>query len=471
MKFLDRHAELDRLERLAELREGGLAVVYGRRRVGKTRLLLEWNARHAGAYHVADLSAPAIQRRALAAAVGARLPGFADVEYPDWSSLLARLARDAVAKRWRGPLILDELPYLVLASPELPSVLQRWLDHEAREARLVVALCGSSQRLMQGLVLDASAPLFGRAREILELRALTPAWLAAGMGKAHARTHVDRWTAWGGIPRYWELAREIPGSTHAAVNHLVLDPMGALHQEPDRLLLEEQPSAAEVRPLLDAIGAGAQRVSEIGGRLGRPATSLSRPLDRLVGLGLVAREVPFGESERSSKKSLYHIDDPFFRLWFRIVAPRRGVLATSLASERRALLAESWPALRAKAFEALARRWGPRVKRVASGGPWQPARRWWSGNLPEWDLVADSVDPGRLLLGEVKASDAPVSATRLRRLLHDLTARPTPATVDPRRAGAAQRVLFVIDLGRGVRPPASGPLVVTAEELLAAEAG
>jgi AAA+ ATPase superfamily predicted ATPase len=39
MKFLDRDAELSRLLALSKRREGGLAVVTGRRRVGKTRLL------------------------------------------------------------------------------------------------------------------------------------------------------------------------------------------------------------------------------------------------------------------------------------------------------------------------------------------------------------------------------------------------------------------------------------------------
>ena len=116
---------------------------------------------------------------------------------------------------------------------------------------------------------------------------------------------VEHYAAWGGIPRYWELAAEESGAAVRRIERLVLDPLGPLHREPDRLLLEEVPSAVEARPLLDAIGGGAHRVSEIGGRVGRPATSMSRPLDRLVGMGLVRREVPFGESEKKSRRSLY----------------------------------------------------------------------------------------------------------------------------------------------------------------------
>ena len=112
------------------------------------------------------------------------------------------------------------------------------------------------------------------------------------------------WAAWGGVPRYWELASVIDGPMHRRIDHLVLDPMGPLHREPERLLLEEAPPAMEVRPVLDAIGMGAHRVSEIAGRLARAATSMSRPLQRLQELGLVRRETPFGEPERDIRASL-----------------------------------------------------------------------------------------------------------------------------------------------------------------------
>jgi AAA+ ATPase superfamily predicted ATPase len=321
MLFLNRSEEMARLNHLIARRVGGLAVVYGRRRLGKTRLLLEWAAKHDGLYTVADLSSADVQRRYFAQAVSTRLPGFADVEYRDWRSLLSRLAREARLAGWRGPIIFDELPYLVLSSPELPSVLQQWNDHEAREARLVVALAGSSQRMMQGLVLSAEAPLYGRATEILELRPIDPQHLRTAFGRQTPTTLVENYTAWGGVPRYWELAVEKRGTPASRVEQLALDPLGPLHREPDRILIEEVPSALEVRPVLDAIGAGAHRVSEIAARVGRPATSISRPLERLLGMRLVRREIPFAESEKKSRRSLYKIDDPFSVFGFESLLP------------------------------------------------------------------------------------------------------------------------------------------------------
>ncbi|HSK81595.1 MAG TPA: ATP-binding protein, partial [Thermoanaerobaculia bacterium] len=463
--------ELARLDRVAASEEGGLVVVYGRRRVGKTRLLIEWAKKHAGLYTVADQSLAEVQRRYFAEALNGALPGFAEVEYRDWRTLLSRVAREAQLAGWRGPLIFDELPYLVLASPELPSVLQRWIDHEARTARLQVAIAGSSRRMMQGFVLSGDAPLFGRAKEILEIQPLPPLYLREVFEVPDGARWVELFTAWGGIPRYWELAQETGGDVVSQVDRLALDPLGPLHREPDRLLLEEIPSALETRPLLDAIGAGAHRVSEIAGRLGRPATSMARPLDRLLGLGLVRRELPFGEDEKSSKRALYKIADPFFRLWFRVVAPHRAQLASGTPAARRQILARFWDNLCAQSWEDLCRQQVPRLPAESSLGrlgPWGPASRWWHGAQPEWDAVSESIDGGRVLVGEAKWSARPFDRRALEQALRELAARPVPPL--PSRLADAEivRVLFVPEvsgkLGDAFKEP--GGMVLMARDLL-----
>jgi AAA+ ATPase superfamily predicted ATPase len=430
------------LAALAELEgRGGLAVVWGRRRIGKTRLLLEWTERSGGVYTVADQSAPDLQRAYFARAIAQALPGFADVTYPDWERLLSRLAADAMTAGFTGPIVIDELPYLVAASPELPSVLQRWIDHEARRAKLRVALAGSSQRMMQGLVLSHAAPLYGRARVTLDLAGLSPEHLREAFGQLTPIAVAEHWAALGGVPRYWELAVERRGSARDRVLALALDPLGPLFAEPERLLLEESPPAVELRPVLDAIGAGAHRLSEIAGRLGRPATSLGHALDRLAGMTLVRREVPYGEPLKGSKRSLYKIDDPFLRLWFRVVAPNRAALTAGTPASRAVVLDEHWHLLVGQAWEDLCRRGVTTVRgALARHGPWRPPSRYWHGAEPEWDLVADAVEGGRVLVGEAWFSARPATATALAREAERLAQRPLPAVI---RAREVVRALFV----------------------------
>ncbi|MEI6516852.1 MAG: ATP-binding protein [bacterium] len=426
MKFLDRYDEMGRLEKLVERRIAGLVALWGRRRVGKTRLLMEWCQRHDGVYSVADQSVESVQRRYFAEAVSARLPGFNDVEYPEWNALLRRLSSDARAAGWKGPLVLDEFPHLVAASPSLPSVLQNWVDRESASDGLLVVISGSSQRMMQGLVLDGSAPLYGRAVEAFALSPLPAGWIGEALGLADPADALQAYAVWGGIPRYWELAVPFGARLDDAVEALALDPLGALHTEPDRLLREETPSAVSLRPLLDVIGNGCNRLSEIGARLGCPVTSLSRPLGRLQELGLVTRETPFGESEKTSKRTLYRMSDPFFAFWFRVVAPHRGVLAGASPVVRQHLWHAAKPALLSQSWEILCRAAIPKLLARTHSTVWLPASRWWQGSAPEWDLVLTSTDGRQGAVGEVKWANTAFDDDAIRRIVRTMAPRPLP---------------------------------------------
>ena len=121
---------------------------------------------------------------------------------------------------------------------------------------------------------------------------------------------LEAYSIWGGVPRYWELAAGYKNSWHA-VEELVLDPLGVLHHVPSRLLLDDLRETAQAASILSLIGQGCHRMSEIAVRLGKPATSLTRQLSRLLELGLIRREQLFGAPPRSSKKRCIVLRIPF----------------------------------------------------------------------------------------------------------------------------------------------------------------
>jgi len=399
LPFLDRSAEAERLSAFFEGREGGLAVLYGRRRLGKSRLLLEVLSKERAVYFVADDREAALQRRGLAEEISRLLPGFGDVIYPDWDGLLRRFWAEAP----RGAILaIDEFPSLVASAPELPSLLQKRLDSRGAEG-IHLALAGSSQRLMHGLVLDRSAPLFGRAREILRIGPLPAGWIRQGLSLRSPVAAAEAFAVWGGVPRYWELAAGQP-SLSRAVEQLVLSPLGVLHDEPRRLLLDDLSETAQAASILALIGGGCHRISEIAARLEKPATSLARPLARLLDLGLVRRDVPFGSTVRDTKRSAYRLDDPFLRFWFRFVEPNRSRLEAGHAARVGREVAKGLPGHVSSVFEDLVRASVPRAR--YQGHTWGPAASWWGPGLDrspmEIDVVAESDDGGALLVGEVK---------------------------------------------------------------------
>jgi AAA+ ATPase superfamily predicted ATPase len=189
-------------------------------------------------------------------------------------------------------------------------------------------------------------------------------------------------------------------------------------------LLDDLRDTSQAASVLSLIGRGCHRVSEIAGRLGKPATSLGRPLQRLMEMGLVQREVPFGAAVRGTKRSLYRIADPFLAFWFRFVEPNRSRLeARQLEAVERSIAADVRHHI-AGVWEQLARQAVPRLR--IRGETWGPASRWWGTGVDrkplEVDLVAESVGGDRLLVGEVKWT-APREGRRLEHELETKAAR------------------------------------------------
>ena len=362
--------------------------------MGKSRLLKRAAQQQPGVYYLADARDAALQRRALAEAIAELIPGFSAVTYHDWKTLLERFRLEAP----KGTvLILDEFPWLVRSSAELPSVLQNYVDAGGEHGH--IAICGSSQSMMQGFVLDGNAPLYGRAREILKIDPLEPRWLPEALTTQTPAEAVEHYSVWGGIPRYWELAYDFE-ELWDAIEDLVLSPHGVLHREPERILQDELEDTARAGSLLALIGLGAHRMSEIASRLEIPGTSLSRPLSRLVELGLVVREVPFGRSVRNTKRTYYQLADPFLRFWYRFVEPNRSRLAAGQVTTVKQRVRNQWAQYLGLAWEQLAR--SQVARQEIAGHRWEPAMRWWDSKN-EFDIVARSSDnPGILLIGEVK---------------------------------------------------------------------
>ncbi len=418
LPFLNRTAELKRLKNAFNSPNSSLVCLYGRRRCGKSRLLQQALAHKQHVYFVGDDREAALQRHALAVEIGRLIPGFGRVEYRTWDDVFERWYSDSPAG---AVLALDEFPFLTMSSPELPGVMQKYIDKE-QEKPIHICLCGSSQRMMYGLVLDASAPLYGRAREIMKIEPLHANYLKAALGNIVSERIVEAFSVWGGVPRYWELALEYP-STIKAIQELVLNPLGVLYREPERLLSDQMRDTRQAASILSMISRGCHRLSEIAARLEKPATSLTRPLAVLVELGLILREVPFGASPRDSKRTLYSIADPFLSFWLKFVEPNRSLIEAGLTDSLEKAVLKQWPDYVGSAWETMSRQSVPYLS--INGRRWKPASRWWGkaidGTLMELDIVAEGIDSDQqVLIGEAKYSS---SEKDLSRLLSDLQSK------------------------------------------------
>lgn len=411
MKFLNRTEEQKRLSALLDSPRGEFACVYGRRRCGKTRLLREVIAGRANVvYFLADQSEKNLQIARLKDEISRQVPIFANLEINDWGKLFDLWLETAPKG---SVLVLDEFPYLARMAPELPSIIQRTVDLFGETGNKIV-ICGSSQRMMQGFVLSASEPLYGRAREIIKVEPLEFKWIEAAFPNRSFDERLKLWAVYGGVPRYWELAQG-DGDWLTSVKRNITNPLGVLHDEPQFLLMDEVGDFAKASSLLSVIGRGANRISEIASKLGRKATELSYPMKRLVDLGFIERESPFGADAENGKKSIYRIQDPFLDFWYTFVLPNRSrpdFLDDEIEIEE---FSRKFNVFLGYAWERLVR------SRLAK--KWRGVSRWWGTGMNrqkiEIDVVGESFDGKVLLVGEAKLSASERDVERIKKELSE----------------------------------------------------
>ena len=400
MKFVDRIEETARLRDALSREKFSLVVVYGRRRLGKSTLIKRVLS-DSDVYFLADRSEGQHQRTLLAKVVAQVFPDFDRLTYPNWESLF-RAVNYRTDKRFT--LCLDEFPYLVEQSPELPSVLQKLVDEKQLKYNLV--LCGSSQNMMYGLFLDSTAPLYGRADEIMKLMPIRLSYIQEALN-LDAVGAVEEYAVWGGVPRYWEL-RENRSSLSDALWHNILSVNGTLYEEPIKLFQDDVKDIVKTSTIMSYIGSGANRLSEIAARCNEPATNLSRPLKKLIDLGFLEKDVPFGIDEKNAKKSLYKIADPFMAFYYQFVVPNRSFIELGRHLPLEQALAAHFSEYVSIHWEKLCR--DAVTGNMVNGFVYGKAKRWWGSVLNEdkkpeqveFDVMAESLDKKYLRVGECK---------------------------------------------------------------------
>lgn len=409
--FVGREKELSQLNRMYAKDGFQMAVVYGRRRVGKTTLIDAFAKDKPTLYFTAQQRSSLQNLTQFSRAIYAFFDLPEDTgAFPDWKSAFSFIAH-AARQREGGPflVVFDEFPYAAETEPSLPSALQIAIDHEFVDTSARIILCGSNEGFMESEVLGRKSPLYGRRTMQLRVKQFDCFDAALMLPGLSAEQHVTYYATFGGTPYY--LAQVDSGETYEEnVAHLMFDTSGILYEEPLMLLRQELREPALYNSVLDAIGSGETAPKRIAERAGVNPSSMSKYLKKLVDLGIVEREVPFGETPGTSRKAMYSLADPFFAYWYAFVSKNVGAIeaGAGLAAAGRAAFGQSLATHVGKQFETVCRQWV--VRRNAAGElPFVASSfgRWWGTDPREKvetdiDLIAADKESKSILLGECK---------------------------------------------------------------------
>ena len=424
--FLDRQAELAVLEEWWSGSDRMPVNLFGRRRVGKSWLFRR--LAHAK---------PAVLLVAHRLPAGSQLGKFAEQlepllgvrpDLPDVASLFRVLFR--AGRNAKLLAVVDEFPWLLPGTAsgdeEILSTIQAVFEEERDESELKLVLCGSLVGQMEALQAERS-PLHGRLRP-LQLRPLPYRQATEFLAGLDPVRSFERYAIAGGMPRY--LADLGGPNLKKVLCGKVLDRNGALWDEARTILEQELREPKVYFAILTQLASGDKALGEItdGARL--TTSQASKYLSVLEDMRIVRRRLPVLASSEA-RSGQWHLEDSFFRFWFRFVFPYQEDLESGLRAED-LFDAEVTPVLNdhvAPEFESWCRSWvrshlGERVSTV--GAWWGPAldalRRTKERTSEEIDIVG--VGRGRVtVVGEAKWQNKPLDVAVLR----DLREFKTPA--------------------------------------------
>lgn len=405
MKFANRELELNFLNEKWKENEAQLIIIYGKRRVGKTEISIQFAKDKPHIYFLCERIAERSQLKKFTEGVREYfkdefLPqdGFAD-----WETAFKYIAK----RKKKMAIIIDEFPYLVETNRGVPSIFQKAWDLHLKNSKAYIILLGSSISMMEETALFYKAPLYGRRTG----QFLIKPFRFRDVMKTFPGKSFDQilsiYSTVGGTPHY--LNKFYRRNYLDVIKEEILMKGQPLYEEVEFLLREELKEPRNYFVILEALSLGKHKLSEIINETGFDKGTTSRYISILNSLQITRKEIPITEKiPEKSRKGIYEIDDNFFNFWFRFVFRNRSLLEENKINDVLSKIKEVLPALQSKNYERISGEiLSDAILKKEIPLTFEMSGRWWDKN-DEIDLVAVNSKTNEILFGEVKWSRKPV---------------------------------------------------------------
>ena len=326
--FIGRIEEMGVLEKAYKSQQSEFFVIYGRRRVGKSELILQFLKEKTGIYYLGKKAKTAFQIHEFLneASESINEPLLSGYTADNWKTALS-----VVVDKWSGNekliIALDEFQWSVEKSPELLSFIQElWDRNWKNNKKVMLILCGSYIGFMEKELLGQKSPLFGRRTAQILLKPFD----FIDAGKFHPNySYEERAKTFficGGIPLYLNYFNK-NRSVEMNIVESILNEFSPLFKEPDFLIREELRDVTNYYAILHAIASGKKHHKDISKQTEIESRGLQYYLKQLMEIGYIKKRYPLFTQKPSTKDVLYDLEDPLLRFWFRYIYPNTSYLA------------------------------------------------------------------------------------------------------------------------------------------------
>ncbi len=417
MIFYGRQPQRKLLRQMLMREDMQTALIYGRRRVGKSELIKQVlrDETITGIYYECKETTEKNNVDSLAELIGETFhfprPSFSNME-----ELLKYLFEKAEETGFA--LVLDEYPYLRATVTGLDSILQNLIDRYRNSSKVKFIICGSHIDIMKSL-LDSQNPLYGRIDRTVNLKPMDYYESALFYDSFSPEDRVRLYSVFGGIPHYNRLINpEL--SVQENVTELIASTGARLENEVSMYLRSEIKKITNANEVFEALTRGFSRFSDILSQSHVSSSpTLADVLEKLIRMGLVRKEAPIND-ENNRRKAGYYITDQlslfYYRYCFRY-ASQLSVMDPDVFYDR--YIREDFETRYVPAaFEEVCRQYLIRMNKAGKlAQPFEKIGRYWYDDPEtrtngEFDLVTE--DPRGYVFYEAKFRDEPLNGSRIR---------------------------------------------------------
>lgn len=323
MKFYGRDQQQKKLHRMFGKEGMQTALIYGRRRVGKSELIKQCLRSE----NVPQLNYECKQTtelnnvESLSALISEQfqLPtlGFGSVE-----GLLDYLFRRAAQENMI--LVLDEYPYLREAVTGMDSILQSLIDRYKDTCSLKLVLCGSYVEIMKSL-LARENPLYGRIDLTIDLKPMDYYESALFYPNFSLEDKVRLYSVFGGIP-YFNRQIDSGLTVRENIQELISAPGARLENEVSMYLKSEISKIANANEVFEALSKGYSKYSDLLSQSHvSSGPTLVDVLEKLIRMEVVEKQAPINDTSNRRKSGYFIVDNLslfYYRYIFRFLSQR-----------------------------------------------------------------------------------------------------------------------------------------------------
>lgn len=406
MQFYNREKELELLARTRNVAFNNysqMTAITGRRRIGKTKLILKSCENTPTVYLFVRRSNEATLCAQFSETASRALSTYIPSGITSFVSFFEVLM--TVGRNLSFNLVVDEFQEFFYINPSIYSGMQDVWDRYKDTTHVNFIASGSVYTLMHRIFMEYKEPLYGRCDSILKLKPFTTKVLKQIFSDYHPQYTNDDLLALymltGGVPKYIELLLDRACFTMPEMIDAILQENSIFLEEGNVLLIQEfGKKYGNYYAILSAVASGRNTASEISETLGN--ASVGGLLQRLEeDYEVIAKKRPVLAKE-GTQNVRYEITDNFLRFWFRYIVKHQNFVQSGLYEQLAEIVKADYPTYSGLTLERYFREQLREQQRYKIIGSWWETSKGKEVDQNEIDLVAVSSESSSVYVAEVK---------------------------------------------------------------------